>query len=73
MLYVEKVRQYSKEMTLEKAVCLAVDESIREGILLEFLQKHKGEAIEVSIFEYDEEKVFKYIREDEYDRGRELG
>lgn len=55
MQYVEKVRRYAKEMPLEKAVPQAVDESIKEGILTEFLQKYRNEAVEMCIFEYNEE------------------
>lgn len=72
-LFVEKVRKYGKEMPLEKAVPRAVDESIREGILKEFLRKYRNEVIEVSIFEYNEERAMKYIREDEFAQGREIG
>lgn len=55
----------------------AVDESIREEILKEFLWKYRNEVIEVSIFEYNEERAMKYIREDEFaqgmDQGKEFG
>ncbi len=73
MQYVEKVRRYAKEMPLEKAVPQAVDESIKEGILTEFLQKYRNEAIEMCIFEYNEERAIKYIREDEFLRGKSEG
>lgn len=55
IFYVTKVRTYAKFMDLGLAVERAVNESIKEGILTEFLTKCKAEAIEMSIFEYDEE------------------
>ena len=54
--YVAKVRKYTKEMNLDGAVELAVDECIQEGILVEFLRKNKSEVVAMSIFEYDKEE-----------------
>ena len=73
MQYVEKVRGYVRTMPVENAVQRSVDECIREGILSEFLLKNKREAIQVSIFEYDEEDVLRQIREDEFAQGEEYG
>ena len=73
MQYVEKVRSYVRTMPVENAVQRSVDECIREGILSEFLLKNKREAIQVSIFEYDEEDVLRQIREDEFAQGEENG
>lgn len=64
MLYVEKVRGHLSEYSLEKAVNLAVDECISEGILAEFLSRNKAEAIAMSIYEYDEEKHLKNLFEE---------
>ena len=72
MQYVEKVRNYVRTMPVANAVQRTVDECIREGILSEFLSKNKREAIQVSIFEYDEEDVLRQIREDEFAQGRAL-
>ena len=72
MQYVEKVRSYVRTMPVANAVQRTVDECIREGILSEFLSKNKREAIQVSIFEYDEEDVLRQIREDEFAQGRAL-
>lgn len=73
MLYVERVRKYAKTMELRKAVESAVNECIREGILADFLRKYRSEAIDVSIFEYNEEKALNYIRADEFEEGRKTG
>ena len=48
-------------------------ECIREGILADFLLKNRAEAIEVSIFEYDEEKEMELFRTAEREEGREEG
>ena len=61
--YVDMVRKYAREKNLAEAVETAVDTCIREGILSDFLKKHRAEAIEMSIFEYDEEKHLKSERE----------
>lgn len=60
--YVEKVREHALNMEIRNAVELAVTESIKEGILVEFLTKYRAEAIQMSIFEYDEEKEREKIR-----------
>lgn len=64
MQYVEKVRGHLAKYSLEKAVNLAVDECISEGILAEFLSRNKAEAIAMSIYEYDEEKHLKNLFEE---------
>ncbi|MBP3620431.1 MAG: hypothetical protein J6J16_01570 [Lachnospiraceae bacterium] len=69
MLYVELVRVYQKDMSLEEAVKRAVDECIRNGILADFLKKNKAEVISMSLFEYDEKLHEKTMRE----IGREEG
>ncbi len=73
MLYVEKVRNYARELSIQEAVDRAVTESIREGILAEFLTKNRAEAIEVSIFEYDEEAHMLQVREEGWEEGLEKG
>lgn len=71
--YVEMVRQYLKDYPLSEAVELAVDTCIRQGILRDFLKKNRAEAIEMSIFEYDEEKHMQSEREIWENAGREAG
>lgn len=39
----------------------------------DFLRKNRGEAIEMSIFEYDEERELKLIRRAEYEEGLKEG
>ena len=61
--YVDMVRKFAAKKPLAEAVKLAVDTCIKEGILEDFLRKNRAEAIEMSIFEYDEEKHLKSERE----------
>ena len=73
MQYVEKVRKYTSVMNINQAVEKAVNESIKEGILADFLLKNKAEAVQMSIFEYDEEREMKLIRQDIWEIGRKEG
>lgn len=76
MIFVDRIRLYTKTMELDAAAERAVDECIHEGVLSDFLRKNRGEAIEMSIFEYDEERELKLIRRAEYEglkEGREEG
>ncbi|MGL6201757.1 MAG: hypothetical protein ACRC3H_22795 [Lachnospiraceae bacterium] len=61
-MYVEKVREHAINMDISNAVELAVTESIKEGVLVEFLTKYRAEAIQLSIFEYDAEKEYEKMR-----------
>ena len=55
--YVKIVRENAEKMELREAVEKAVDDCIRNGILRDFLKKNRAEAIAMSIFEYDEERL----------------
>ena len=48
-------------MRREEAVKHTVDTCIREGILRDFLLKYREEAIEMCIFEYDEEETLRQL------------
>ena len=71
--YVSKVRTYKKTLSLNEAVEKAVEECIREGILREFLLKHRAEVVAMSIFEYDREWEEEILRKEEFEAGKELG
>ena len=60
-------------MVLSDAVERAINECIAEGVLEEFLKKHKAEAKEMSIFEYDQEKHMKQEREAAWEDGHSAG
>ncbi len=71
--YVAKVRKYRRSMDLSAAVKRAVDECIQEGILDEFLRKHRSEVIGMSIFEYNKEEEERKLRKAEYEAGYDSG
>ena len=73
MYYVDKIRAYAKNMSIDEAVGKAVDECIEQNILKEFLLKNKAEVKRMSIYEYDEEATRKAIRDTAYERGVEDG
>ena len=71
--YVSKVRTYKKTLSLNEAVEKAVEECYQEGILRDFLLKHRAEVVAMSIFEYDREWEEELLRKEEFEAGRELG
>ena len=72
-IYVARVRKYASEMNLNDAVARAIDECIKEGILVEFLRKNRSEVKMVSILEYDKEWEEKKLRKAEYEAGKSDG
>ncbi len=66
-IYTDKVRRYVEEMER------AIQECISEGVLKDFLEKHRAEAKEMSIFEYDQEKHMKQEREAAWEEGHREG
>ena len=71
--YVEKVRKNNETMSIDEAVKKAVDDCIKENILRDFLLKNKAEMIQMSIFEYDEEKHKKFLRQEGFEDGLTQG
>lgn len=61
------------KLNASDAVEKAVIECIQEGVLRDFLIANRKEVVSMSIFEYDEEKELKLIREAEYQAGVEDG
>ena len=49
---------------IRTAVIKAIDECIEEGILVDFFEEHREEVVEVSIYDYDEEKTRKTLFEE---------
>lgn len=60
-------------MPFSEAVERAVDYCIHNGVLAEFLLKNRAEAVEMCIFEFDEEKYMKMERENAYEEGWKEG
>ena len=71
--YVSRIRTYSAQMPLSDAVEKAITECIQENILLDFLLKNRAEAKAMSIYEYDEEKTMRMLREEAYEEAIEIG
>ena len=71
--YVDRVRKYTRELSLPEAVECAITECIREGILKEFLVKNRAEVKKMSIYEYDQEKHIRMERQDAWEDGMQEG
>ncbi|MBR6359611.1 MAG: hypothetical protein IKS11_08175 [Lachnospiraceae bacterium] len=71
--FVAMTREYRMTMSVDKAVEKAVNDCIAQGILYEFLTKHKAQVIKMSIYEYDEEKQREFDREEGREEGRKEG
>lgn len=52
------------KLDIRTAVINAIDECIEEGILVDFFEEHREEVVEVSIYDYDEEKTRKTLFEE---------
>ena len=73
MTYVDTVRTYKKEYSLEEAVERAIKECMDSDVLADFLRANQREAKHVSIYEYDEEKHAKQLLEEGRQEGLKLG
>ena len=71
--FVNQVREYAGEASIKEAVEKAVDYCIENNILADFLSKNRAEAVDMCIFEFNEEKFLKSEREWSYNNGREEG
>ena len=67
--FIAMVRENLKTMKLREAVAKAIDDCIKQGILKEFLVKHKAQVIKMSIYEYDEKKHLQFEREEGMEEG----
>ena len=73
-LFVEKVRKnQALGMSLAEAIKTAVEECLAEGILTEFLLKHRNEVESMFSLVYEEEKAMQFAREEAWEDGREEG
>ncbi len=68
--YTDRVRRYTKTMSLEDAVEHAITECIHEGILKSFLEKNRAEVKNVCIYEYDEEEHIRLERSYAWEDGK---
>ena len=73
-ILVDKIKRYAKVYEdLKQAIDRAVTECISEGVLKDFLIKHRAEVIDVCITEYDEEETMNAIRDENLKRGIDIG
>ena len=74
MTFVEKTRYKTdvEDKDVKTAVTEAIDECVEENILVDFFEKHREEVVEVSIYDYDEEKVRKTLADEAREEGEQL-
>ena len=72
-IYTDKIRKYTEIMGLSDAVERAIQECIEQGVLKDFLERHRTEAKAMSIFEYDQEKHMRQEREAAWEDGHLAG
>ena len=72
-IYTDKIRKYTEIMGLSDAVERAIQECIEQGVLKDFLERHRTEAKAMSIFEYDQEKHMRQKREAAWEDGHLAG
>lgn len=71
MIFVDKVRRYSQEQTLEDAVEQTIRECMEEDVMADFLKRNRAEVVRMCLYEYDEEKQREFDREEGREEGRE--
>ena len=71
MIFVDKVRRYSQEQTLEDAVEQTIRECMEEDVMANFLKRNRAEVVKMCLYEYDEEKQREFDREEGGEEGRE--
>ena len=71
MTFVNKTRCKTQveRKDVKQAVLEAIDECMEENILVDFFKKHREEVVEVSIYDYDEEKVRKTLADEAREEG----
>ena len=71
MTFVEKVRKKTddEKINVREAVIQAIDECIEENILVDFFKEHREEIVEMSIYDYEEEKVRKTLADEAREEG----
>ena len=74
MTFVNKTRCKTQveRKDVKQAVLEAIDECMEENILVDFFEKHREEVVEVSIYDYDEEKVRKTLANEAREEGEQL-
>ena len=69
-IFIATVRKYKKENhSLKKAITLAIDECIENGILLDILTKERNEVLAVVLETFNKELYEKNLKADAYEEG----
>ena len=68
--HLSKVKDKNNKKEKYNAVNAAIDECIKQNVLVEFLSRHRREVANMSIYEYDEEEAKKVFKEDGRIEGR---
>lgn len=73
-IFVDCIRRRQINGRLTKtAVAEAVEECIKNGVLADYLRKHRGEVLEVAWYEYNEEEYIKDEKDISHEEGRKEG
>ena len=72
-VFVDLVRRYRKETSLDAAVEKAIDECISNGVLGDFLKENRAEVLKMGLYEYNQEEHIRMEREDAREEGRSEG
>jgi predicted transposase/invertase (TIGR01784 family) len=73
-LFVEKVRRHMESgVKIKNAIKLAMEECLREGILVDFIKRYKNEVDSMFSLVYDEDIAKAVAREEGWEDGLERG
>ncbi len=72
-VFVDLVRRYRKETSLDAAVEKAIDECISNAVPGDFLKENRAEVLKMGLYEYNQEDHIRMEREDAREEGRAEG
>lgn len=75
VIFVDRVRTYMKEenISLKKAITLAMSECIEEGVLVDILTKQRDEVFGAMLSTFNKELYEKNLKQNAYDDGIKVG
>ena len=68
MELINRINRNLKSYKIEKAVNSAVDSCIKDGVLAEFLKKHRAEVLDMCITEFNEKSFVEAVKEEGADK-----
>ena len=72
-IFIDRVHEYGQTMPLEEAIRKAMEDCINQNVLKEFLEKHRGELVNMLISEYDWDLALEVRKEEGWEEGMERG